>query len=336
MKYKVGDKVRVSEKLRSTYQMSGVHILDCMREAVGRAVTISRADADTAGDRYRVEELDCWWGEDMFEQIKTNYEVGDKVVYTDSKHHSERPEFYPKAGTYGRIVDNIFGDIYTIQWDKGSTSENDIWACSCDRFKPAESAPKPKKEKKPFDWKAFKDGSVGVLCKTEEDARNFLKKCYDNGITKWHSGDNLLSFTSWNEYKEKTVYVYSDGSVGFGRVEYAAKTLGKKIIKYPFKTKLDTTFDWKAFKDGKVAVRCLFDESKRDFLRDCEKALPGLRWHSSAKLGDFFPSGDILQCKGGTLGQGKYGNVSVVDYPFTAKLEATIKPKETTKSEEEF
>ena len=58
----------------------------------------------------------------------SKFNVGDKVIYI-GKDHREMPEFYPKIGTIGTVVEEGGDTDWYIQWPKGSTSEEDCWYC---------------------------------------------------------------------------------------------------------------------------------------------------------------------------------------------------------------
>lgn len=70
---------------------------------------------------------------------KNNFHVGDKVVFVNSEMHESCPEFYPKVGTVGTIVEVLPTSSVLdlrIQWPKGSTSGNDKWAVLYDWVEP--------------------------------------------------------------------------------------------------------------------------------------------------------------------------------------------------------
>lgn len=62
------------------------------------------------------------------------FKVGDKVVFIDNKKHRAFPICFPKVGTIGTIVSTHACNCY-VQWEKGSTSENDLWCTNYDRIK---------------------------------------------------------------------------------------------------------------------------------------------------------------------------------------------------------
>lgn len=62
--------------------------------------------------------------------VKTDYKTGDKVVFINAEKHEKWPQFYPKVGTVGTVVDEeiIMGNVF-VKWTEGSTSERDTWYC---------------------------------------------------------------------------------------------------------------------------------------------------------------------------------------------------------------
>ena len=57
--------------------------------------------------------------------------VGNNVVAVDHKLHELYPSWYPVPGTKGKVikVDDEFYtmDLILVQWELGSTSEDDQW-----------------------------------------------------------------------------------------------------------------------------------------------------------------------------------------------------------------
>lgn len=71
---------------------------------------------------------------------KNNFQVGDEVVFVNSEMHESCPEYYPKVGTVGTIVEVLPTSHYLnirIRWPRGSTSHNDIWSVLYDWVEPA-------------------------------------------------------------------------------------------------------------------------------------------------------------------------------------------------------
>lgn len=55
-----------------------------------------------------------------------------------------------------------------------------------------------------FNWEDFKNRKYIVHCKTEEEAKEFINKCYEHGI-KWKCSP--INETNWEYYEENTYYV---------------------------------------------------------------------------------------------------------------------------------
>lgn len=56
-----------------------------------------------------------------------------------------------------------------------------------------------------FNWEDFKNNKIIVHCKTEEEAKDFIKKCYNNNLT-WMGGD--INTTYCSEYND-IYYTYT-------------------------------------------------------------------------------------------------------------------------------
>jgi hypothetical protein len=57
--------------------------------------------------------------------------IGDKVVCLGN-HHYDAPSRCPRANVSGKIVNIDYGPVYVsqhylVQWEKGSTSKDDLW-----------------------------------------------------------------------------------------------------------------------------------------------------------------------------------------------------------------
>lgn len=59
-----------------------------------------------------------------------------------------------------------------------------------------------------FNWEDFKNsnGKIAVHCKTEEEAKEFIKECFKHGIKWCYSDENT---THWEEANGRIYYVYS-------------------------------------------------------------------------------------------------------------------------------
>ena len=69
----------------------------------------------------------CKGWNDAVKEIEDN----KYVVFINERAHEEMPEYYPKVGTVGKIL-NRDGDGYRIEWPYGSTSGDSIWFVDCD------------------------------------------------------------------------------------------------------------------------------------------------------------------------------------------------------------
>lgn len=58
------------------------------------------------------------------------FKKGDHVILADNEEtrtdHLEKPEWYPAPGTRGIVTED--SDAPYVQWEDGSTSEDDVWA----------------------------------------------------------------------------------------------------------------------------------------------------------------------------------------------------------------
>lgn len=52
-------------------------------------------------------------------------------------------------------------------------------------------------------WERFKNEKIAVNCQTEDEAKDFVKQCYDNGIIGRNAKYNK---TNYQEYESKTCY----------------------------------------------------------------------------------------------------------------------------------
>lgn len=62
---------------------------------------------------------------------------GDEVVFENAWLHERSPNIYPEVGTHGIVLEVLPDDsLYDaiIQWDKGSTSGEDVWCVLCENI----------------------------------------------------------------------------------------------------------------------------------------------------------------------------------------------------------
>ena len=79
--------------------------------------------------------------------VKTDYKVGDKVVFISENEHKEFPSYYPEVGTVGTVLGRDADTCAFVKWKKGSTSSDDHWACRFDWIIHAKEYFKKEKEK---------------------------------------------------------------------------------------------------------------------------------------------------------------------------------------------
>ena len=57
-----------------------------------------------------------------------------------------------------------------------------------------------------FNWEEFlSNDKIAVHCSTEEQAKDFCRQMHERGL-EWRDGQSYLKLTSWETYKEETVY----------------------------------------------------------------------------------------------------------------------------------
>ena len=80
------------------------------------------------------------------------------------------------------------------------------------------------KEMKEFDWEKLKRGFIVVHCKTNKEAKNFLKLCDKNNI-RYRTGYRTIKRTNFNEYEVNTAYEYDIINMGlcYENVDYYSK-----------------------------------------------------------------------------------------------------------------
>lgn len=79
--------------------------------------------------------------------VKTDYKVGDRVVFVDGTMHGVCPLCYPEVGTVGTVLGRDANTCAFVKWKKGSTSYDDQWLCNFDWMIPAKEYFKKEKEK---------------------------------------------------------------------------------------------------------------------------------------------------------------------------------------------
>lgn len=140
--YKVGDKVKIVDKWVSGIQ----NWQGKMDKWLGKVMTVRVTDAAEQKNIYLMEEdaddpyLGWYWSADDIEgkviedteseskstEIEPEFHVGDTVEFKNKDRHNRQPIFYPPVGTRGTIV-RVKTETIWVQWEKGSTSEDDCW-----------------------------------------------------------------------------------------------------------------------------------------------------------------------------------------------------------------
>lgn len=54
--------------------------------------------------------------------------VGKCVKFIDDVSHKASPTYYPLAGTFGVVLE-VKGNEICVQWQHGTTSDDDVWWC---------------------------------------------------------------------------------------------------------------------------------------------------------------------------------------------------------------
>ena len=50
--------------------------------------------------------------------VKTDYKVGDKVVFISENEHKEFPSYYPEVGTVGTVLGRDANTWAYVKWEK--------------------------------------------------------------------------------------------------------------------------------------------------------------------------------------------------------------------------
>ena len=84
-----------------------------------------------------------------------------------------------------------------------------------------------------FNWEDFKNGKIGVHCKTEEEAEEFIKECYKHGLKWCYSDENT---THWEEVRERNYYTY-DRHIYYGNLNWKPNEI--TVVEYKEDNKME-------------------------------------------------------------------------------------------------
>lgn len=87
-----------------------------------------------------------------------------------------------------------------------------------------------------FNWEDFKNGKIAVHCKTEEEAKGFIKECYKHGMKWCYSDENT---THWDDVSEKNYYTYDicEKHICYGNLDWKPNIL--TVINYKEDNKME-------------------------------------------------------------------------------------------------
>lgn len=87
-----------------------------------------------------------------------------------------------------------------------------------------------------FNWEDFKNGKIAVHCKTEEEAKEFIKECYKHGMKWCYSDENT---THWDDVSEKNYYNYyiCEKYICYGNLDWKPNIL--TVINYKEDNKME-------------------------------------------------------------------------------------------------
>lgn len=84
-----------------------------------------------------------------------------------------------------------------------------------------------------FNWEDFKNGKIGVHCKIEEEAKEFIKECYKHGM-KWRYSDE--NTTHWEEEERKIFYRTCEGYLCYGNLDWKLNII---VVEYKEDNKME-------------------------------------------------------------------------------------------------
>lgn len=141
MKYKVGDRVKVREDLKANETYGHDYYFSPeMADYKGRIVTISRV----GDDFYKIEgDTHYWfWTDEMFEEIKMKYKVGDKVRVKRDLVINEK---YGDGTLFRNDMARYEGQVVTISeigdYSYRIKEDNERWGWTDEMFEDVAEAP---------------------------------------------------------------------------------------------------------------------------------------------------------------------------------------------------
>jgi hypothetical protein len=128
------------------------------------------------------------------------------------------------------------------------------------------------------DWNAFNSSKLAVNCRTEEDAKAFLKEVEQHSGAKWSGKNEPTLQNHWSVHREETCYfVYpSDRHLVYSSTGYES-SCGIPVTEYPAPV-TTSEVDWPEFEKGHVLVHCATEKAAKRFMVELHKALPNLTW----------------------------------------------------------
>ena len=84
-----------------------------------------------------------------------------------------------------------------------------------------------------FNWEDFKNGKIAVHCKTEEEAKKFIRQCYKHGL-KWHYGNE--NTTHWKDVSGTIYYECDNEHIYYGNFNWKINQI---VVEYKEDNKME-------------------------------------------------------------------------------------------------
>ena len=84
-----------------------------------------------------------------------------------------------------------------------------------------------------LNWEDFKNGKIAVHCKTEEEAKKFIRQCYKHGL-KWHYGNE--NTTHWKDVSGTIFYECDNKYIYYGSSNWK---LNQIVVEYKEDNKME-------------------------------------------------------------------------------------------------